>query len=183
MLESSNGESTNKEVVNRFDNKNMVVEVVKKTSSTSGRFDMLTDIDLSVKLDEDNVDEDKKVEKGEHKKNPQIGQDHQMCGTKYDETRSPAPNFRRIRQQHENGYAFKCKVGGRGSEFRERAQLLTRGAEPSSVEDESPPSSPAGPTASVATHLRDEVTHLFTCQNFASQSSALPSDSASLRMK
>lgn len=69
MLEFFNGESINKEVVNRFDNKNMVVEVVKKMSSISGRFDMLIDIDLFVKFDEDNVDEDKKVEKGEYKKN------------------------------------------------------------------------------------------------------------------
>ena len=185
---SPSGESGKEELAGagRFDNMIMVAAgVQQRKSSSSGRVDMVSKIDLSVKLDEDSVDEDEEMESSDGPEDLDThmslsrGNDHPMSTTvKDEETNSPQPKLKLASSQqygggsHENGHGtpgmpFKCESLGCESVFRERTELVshslihrsTTASERSTVEDDSPPSSPAGSLSASAAfnQLKNEV--------------------------
>ena len=160
--------------------------------SSAGRVDMVSKIDLSVKLDEDSVDEDEEMESSEGGEDLDThmglarGNDYPTSTTVKDEEASSAqPKLKMAGLAsslqyvsggaHElNGHgipglAFKCEVAGCGSVFQERTQLgshslvhrsTTASDQRSTVEDESPPLSPAGSlSASAAFNQLNKEVH------------------------
>jgi hypothetical protein len=151
-----NSESGDKEA--RFSDVIMGGGSQKKTHG-AGRVDMVSKIDLSVKLDEDSGDEEMESSEGpgedlDTHMSLSRGHDHgpKSSTAKDEEANSPQPKLQ-LASFHENGHhgmPFKCEVAGCGSAFRERTQLVshslvhrsTTASERSTVEDDSPPSSP-----------------------------------------
>ncbi|KAG0590349.1 hypothetical protein KC19_1G092200 [Ceratodon purpureus] len=183
-----NSESGDKESgVGRFSDMIMAGGNQKRShgSSSAGRVDMVSKIDLSVKLDEDSVDEDEEMESSDGPEDLDThmslsrGNDHPMSTTvKDEETNSPQPKLKLASSQqygggsHENGHGtpgmpFKCESLGCESVFRERTELVshslihrsTTASERSTVEDDSPPSSPAGSLSASAAfnQLKNEL--------------------------
>lgn len=150
-----NSESGDKEPgvsSSRFSDMILAAASAKKSGgSGSGRVDRVSKIDLSVKLDEDSVDdEDEEMESSE-------GPEEDVPRSVKDEDAgSPQPH--KLQQGHENG------LTERGTQLLIQSQSgvhrSTTASERSTVEDESPPSSPAGLSASDANELRNEVSKL-----------------------
>lgn len=115
----------------------------EKKASTSGRVDMVSKIDLSVKLDEDSVDEDEEMESSEDVA------PLQMASVK-DEENTSSPG-RHENQQH---HGFRDTT----LELATSQHRSNTASERSTVEDvDSRPSSPAGLSASAANQLTNEV--------------------------
>lgn len=162
-----NSESDDKEAVGRFDN--MVRAAISGETQrkiSSGRVDMVRKIDLSVKLDEDSVDDDEEMESSEPEEHDHTMSDHYMPSVKYEEVSSPQPRLQLGSQQyHHSGCTFKCEVEGCGSVYGSRDELLshslthrgTSASDRSTVEDDTPPTSPAGLPASEPIQLQSEL--------------------------
>lgn len=185
MMGTSNSESGDKEAgVGRFSDMIMAGGSQKRShgSSSAGRVDMVSEIDLSVKLDEDSVDEDEEMESSEGPEDLDThislsrGNDQSLSSAvKDEEASSPKPKLQFSSAQqygapHENGHGVtpcKCEIVGCGSTFRDRTQLVshslvhrsTTASERSTVEDDSPPSSPVGVLSASAalSQLKNEV--------------------------
>lgn len=145
----------------RFDNMIMAAVgagagVQQRKSSSSGRVDMVSKIDLSVKLDEDEEMESLALHLDEdHVQQEPRG--YLTAVVKDEEASSPQPEFQAPAQRSFGG-TFKRERPG-SSQFEERAALdgmKGTGSDRSTVEDEeSPPSSPAA-----LSQLQNEVTRL-----------------------
>ncbi|KAG0579117.1 hypothetical protein KC19_4G074400 [Ceratodon purpureus] len=159
----------------RFDNMIMVASaaagVQQKKSSSSGRVDMVSKIDLSVKLDEDSVDEDEEMESSELPVEEDVqtgpaGGRLVSVTVKDEEASSPQPEFQAPSQhsfvtlKREGSEAF----GEQGAQFDRmlHRNINVTGSDRSTVEDdESPPSSPN--TRKLRNELlaaRNEITRL-----------------------
>jgi len=125
--------------------------------SGSGRVDRVSKIDLSVKLDEDSVDdEDEEMESSEGPEEDVSLRKRHVHGVE-DEEDACSPQPSKLQQGHESGFRE------RGTQVLIQSQSVahrsTTVSERSTVEDESPPSSPAGLSASAAHELKNEVSN------------------------
>ena len=164
----SPGGETGKEE-GRFDTIMMIAAVgsrVQKKSSSSGRVDMVSKIDLSVKLDEDSIDEDEEMESSE------LPSDDVQTGprclvpsviVKDEEASSPQPQFPAPSKR--SGFPFKREASEAFGEQALMRHIIATGSDRSTVEDEeSPSSSPnASLSASAATQLKHEVMPQNSC--------------------
>lgn len=140
------GSPGGEEELGRFDN--MVVQ--QKKSSSSGRVDMVSKIDLSVKLDEDSVDEDEEMESSELRGCPTAS-----VTVKDEEACSPQPE----RQAPSRHSFVTLKREGQAV----HNNMTATGSDRSTVEDDddSPPSSPnARQLKSELLAARMEITRL-----------------------
>lgn len=161
IMGTTSGESGEKlePGVSRFSDMIMAAAAVaagkqKKLSGCSGRVDMVKKIDLSVKLDEDSVDEDEEMESSEPDEDTR-SRDQHMASVKDEELASTSIQ----RSGHENhGFRETTLVLGSQSLVHRSAT----GSERSTVEYDSPPSSPAGLSASAANQLKKEVTNAYS---------------------
>lgn len=134
----------------RFSDMILAAASAKKSGgSGSGRVDRVSKIDLSVKLNEDSVDdEDEEMESSE-------GPEEDVPRSAKDEEDAGSPQPHKLQQGHENGFTE------RGAQLLIQSQSgvhrSTTASERSTVEDESPPSSPAGLSASDANELKNEL--------------------------
>lgn len=155
---TSNSEGGDKEPgvsSSRFSDMILAAASAKKSGgSGSGRVDRVSKIDLSVKLDEDSVDdEDEEMESSE-------GPEEDVPRSVKDEEDAGSPQPHKLQQGHENG------LTERGTQLLIQSQSgvhrSTTASERSTVEDESPPSSPAGLSAYDANELKNEVRKLIS---------------------
>jgi len=124
----------------------------RRKTSSSGRVDMVSKIDLSVKLDEDSVDEDKEMESSEPEEDVSRGDDKMAC-VKDEDASSPQQSG------HENGFRETTLELAVSQGMLHRS---TTASERSTVEDlDTPPSSPARLSAPAANQLKNEVTRSF----------------------
>jgi hypothetical protein len=113
----------------------------------NGRVDRVREIDLSVKLDEDSLgDEELEEMESSEEEVPRS----QVKEEQVEEEEASSPQ----QQPSTSMQGFRDRVSG---QFLSLVHRSATGSEKSTVEDESPPASPAGITASVANQLKNEL--------------------------
>lgn len=120
----------------------------------NGRVDRVREIDLSVKLDEDSLG-DEELEEMESSEE-EVPRSSQVKEEQVEEEEASSPHRQQQQQQQPSTsmQGFRDRVSG---QFLSLVHRSATGSEKSTVEDESPPASPAGISASVANQLKNEV--------------------------